>query len=455
VTRTQWSEPSRAAFLALTGLAFGVELWLGRGLTFFADEWAFIRDRSLGDPSTWLAPHNEHWATVPVLAYRALVETVGLRTYVPYLALLLTIHVIVAWLVFGLVRRRTGSLGGLAAGTLVLFLGSGFENLYWAFQIGFVGAMAAGLAAVSLLTPNLSLRRTLAISVLLLIAVATQGIGLLFLVVVAVELGLQGRVREAIAAQLLPAIAYIAWFVFVGHEGVGVYRNPFLVDSVLQVPEFVLRGFGDAFGAITGIGPTIGIGVAGAVLLVAGTMAARGQPPPPRFWAVCAAIAAEYVLIGLTRAGLTPGQVEYTRYTYVSSTLALIALGELVGLHVPSLRTLPTFRRRVVLDASAAVFALAMIYNVWLLIAGRDLFLKHAEITRALVYVAIKPGLATGEALDRSLVLVPSPADLRVIVGAYGSPLSDDLVPWAVEPISPAARTEALRRLRDGAATPG
>ena len=33
-------------------------LWLGRGMTFFSDEWAFIESRSLGDPTTWLQPHN-------------------------------------------------------------------------------------------------------------------------------------------------------------------------------------------------------------------------------------------------------------------------------------------------------------------------------------------------------------------------------------------------------------
>ena len=129
-------------------MAAPVLLGLGAGLTFFADEWAFIETRSLADPSTWLTPHNEHWSTLPILTYRVLVETVGLGSYMPYLAVLIGLHLVVATLVYTLVRRTGGQLAGARAGVVVL-LGSGFENLYWAFQIGFVGSVAAGLAARS------------------------------------------------------------------------------------------------------------------------------------------------------------------------------------------------------------------------------------------------------------------------------------------------------------------
>src|SRR6478609_6375742 len=116
-----------AAFVALAVVAAGVLIRLGLGLTFFADEWAFIESRSLTDPGTWFAPHNEHWSTLPILAYRGLVETVGLGSYVPYLALLVALHVVVAGLVYVLVRRRNPPLVGLGAAAIVLFLGSGFE----------------------------------------------------------------------------------------------------------------------------------------------------------------------------------------------------------------------------------------------------------------------------------------------------------------------------------------
>jgi hypothetical protein len=40
--------------------AFAVLAWLGRGLTFFADEWAVIEDRPIGI-ETFFRPFNEHW----------------------------------------------------------------------------------------------------------------------------------------------------------------------------------------------------------------------------------------------------------------------------------------------------------------------------------------------------------------------------------------------------------
>ncbi len=59
---------------------------LGAGMTFFSDEWAFIAARSLANPIDWLRPHNEHWSTLPIILYRLLVETVGIGSYLPYLA---------------------------------------------------------------------------------------------------------------------------------------------------------------------------------------------------------------------------------------------------------------------------------------------------------------------------------------------------------------------------------
>ena len=41
-------------------------------------------------------PHNEHWSTLPILAFRLLWQLFGLRTYVLYLALVVTLHLLVA-----------------------------------------------------------------------------------------------------------------------------------------------------------------------------------------------------------------------------------------------------------------------------------------------------------------------------------------------------------------------
>ena len=139
------------AFVGIAAVVAVVLLvWLGLGLTFFADEWGVIADRTVTIENL-LAPFNEHWLAVTIVVYRGLLGLVGMDSYVPYLALLAALHALVAVLVYGLVRRRT--LPGIAVGIalIVLLFGSGFENLFWGAQIGFVGATALGLGALLLL----------------------------------------------------------------------------------------------------------------------------------------------------------------------------------------------------------------------------------------------------------------------------------------------------------------
>ena len=86
-------------------LAVVVLVWLGLGLTFFADEWSIIADRVV-TAEDLLRPFNEHWLAVTIVVYRAMLAVVGMDSYVPYLALLAILHATVALLVYALVRRR-------------------------------------------------------------------------------------------------------------------------------------------------------------------------------------------------------------------------------------------------------------------------------------------------------------------------------------------------------------
>ncbi len=104
-------------------------LLLGRGLTFFADEWAVIADRSISVES-FLRPFNEHWLGVTAIVYRLVLGAVGMSTYMPYLALLAALHVIVVMEVYVLARRVTAPALAALVAVLVAFFGSGFENLF-------------------------------------------------------------------------------------------------------------------------------------------------------------------------------------------------------------------------------------------------------------------------------------------------------------------------------------
>jgi len=419
-------------------------LWLGLGLTFFSDEWAFIERRSLLDPGTWWAPHNEHWSTIPILVYGALLQVAGLRSYVPYLAVLYALHVAACAGVFVLVRRRSGPLAGLAAASIGLLLGAGFENLFWGFQLGFVGSTAAGIWALAVLDWTPTRARRAGVAALLTAAVASSGIGLTFLVAVGTALMLRPAWRSSWRWMAIPVVAFALWFVLVGHTGIGIFRQPMTLDTLAAIPGFVAGGFANAAGAVLGIGPELGLLAAGLAVLAAVGLAFRRRSRRPVLAVACTiGLAFQYTLIAAARAGVTVDQVDYSRYTYIGALLALIALADVVGsVQLPA----APFRRLVAIGALLAVLELGLLWNVRLLIAGRDLFAARAMTTRALVFVALDPTYVDGVARDRSLVLVPAPATLQAIVDRYGSPLTDVLVPGAVPPITPAAIQDALRR---------
>ena len=78
--------------------------------------------------------------------YRVLFNLFGLRSYVPYQCVVVVAHLTTA-ILLRVVMRRAGVrpwTATIVASVFVLF-GPGEENIVWAFQIGFVGAVMFGL----------------------------------------------------------------------------------------------------------------------------------------------------------------------------------------------------------------------------------------------------------------------------------------------------------------------
>ena len=451
VNRRAWAR-STGLFAAAAIVTSAALLALGQGLTFFADEWAVIEGRSL-DLDSFLRPFNEHWLGTTIVVYRLLFGVVGLGSYVPYLAVLVGLHVVVAAEVFVLVRRAAGPAIGLAAGVLMLVFGSGFENLFWAMQIGFIGAVALGFGAMLALDGTPTRARAAIGAVLLTIAVTMSGLGLVMVAAVGIELVADRARRRFWPVAAIPAAIYVTWFILLGRSGVATTRDPFSLTALSQVPGFVVEGAGAAVGAVSGLGPVLGIVLGALLVVLVAVDAVRERGLPARTTGCLAAIVVLYVLTGLVRAQLAVDAALYSRYTYLAGPLLLVALGPLAG----RLRTQwrPEGRRRLVAVAGAAVVvALALTWNVRLLVDGRALFLQRAELTRALVAVALQPS-PDGVDPNRTLILVPSPASLRRIVAVHGSPLADGLVAGGVPALSPATLTEADRRLREGAGPVG
>lgn len=442
------ARPDRFDIVVVVGAvaAFALLVRLGMGLTFFSDEWAVIADRSVR-PDDLLRPFNEHWLAVTIIAYRAVLAVAGMGTYVPYLAVLAVLHVVVAMLVYVLVRRRTTPAIATAIAFIVLFFGSGFENLFWGIQMGFVGATALGFGALLLLDDVPTLPgpgRALAATLLMTVAVMTSGYGLFMLGLVGTDVLLDGRRRRWVLLLALPAALYGVWYLTFGRSGIATYGNPFTADTLVALPRFIWDGLATAFGSAAGGGAIVGgfVTVVVAVRLI--WLAIQRRPIPTRALACLLAIAAEYTIVGIVRAQLDVDASLYTRYAYLSGILALIAAASLIGR--------PAFEPRwrpVAVGAGIAVLTVSLVWNGSLLIAGRALYADRAELTRALVTIGTTDPLPPGVDRDLNLVLVPSPVQLRDVIARYGSPMADSLAPGSVPPVSPAALEEATQRAQN------
>ena len=114
------------AFCVIEVLALPLILFWGRHGWFGTDDWDFFADRKAGDLGDLVRPHFQHWTTIPVVLYRLLWSVVGLRSYWPYLFVVVLGHLAVAALL-RVVMRRAGVGGWLATAMVApfLFFGAG------------------------------------------------------------------------------------------------------------------------------------------------------------------------------------------------------------------------------------------------------------------------------------------------------------------------------------------
>ena len=107
-----------------------------------------ITDRSV-TLSDLLRPFNEHWLAVMIVVYRSMFAIFGMHSYVPYLAVASRTPRY-AWRSSYTHSSAAGRFGPSPSGitVVVLLFGSGFENLFWGMQIGFIGAAALGFGAL-------------------------------------------------------------------------------------------------------------------------------------------------------------------------------------------------------------------------------------------------------------------------------------------------------------------
>jgi hypothetical protein len=345
----------RAPWIAALALVLAGCILVGfeaRHLTFSADDWAFILERRGFSADVFLQPHNEHLSALPVLAYKGLLQLFGATSYAPFMALLLFVHAVACVLLYVLARRRVGPWAALVPAAVLVVLGPAWQDLLWAFQVGYVGSVAAGLGTVLCLERR-DKRGDVGAGALLVVSLLCSSIGLGMLVLAAVLLVLdRPRVWRRLWVVGVPLALYALWY-----AAYGVHDTS--SADVVHVPAYVFQALSAALASVTGLAqadPSYGrlIAVAAIILLV--VYLVRGGRPPALAWAALAAAVALWAATRLSFSSFGAARdAAQSRYQYVGVTLVLLAV-----VSIASGRR-PTGRRGALLGAAAVVVLVANI----------------------------------------------------------------------------------------------
>jgi hypothetical protein len=318
-------------FVAAEVIAFPLLLVWGRHGWFTQDDWDFLSARTAGNAGDLFRAHFQHWTTLPILVYRLMWVLVGLHSYTPYQALVVTTHLVAAALLLA-VMRRAGVRPWLATvvGVTFVFFGAGAENILVAFQITFVGALVFGLAQLLLSDHDGPIDRRDWLGLLAGFAgLACSGVAVTMTVIVGLAVllrrGLRGW-RVALFHTVPLALAYVVWAELAPKgQDLPSYRS----HSPVRIAKFLLIGVEDAFarlGQVPGVGIALGLVlVAGLVLVFGG----RRRAPLGRLAVPIALLAGGVlflVVTGIARAGTGTERARDSRYVYLVAAMVMPAL---------------------------------------------------------------------------------------------------------------------------------
>jgi hypothetical protein len=191
-------------------------LYLSRGLTFNLDEWTVVTERRGAGAPSLLQPHNEHLSILVLGLLVGLLHVGGLDAQplmmVPLIALQITLGV----LLFVIARRRVGAGVALGVAAVAMLCGLAYENFLVPGQAGQMASIVAGVAAFVVLDRPRAPRNDRLLAALMIIAIASSGMGIPVLVGVAVELLLTKEGRERLWVVGIPLALYLLWYVAYG-----------------------------------------------------------------------------------------------------------------------------------------------------------------------------------------------------------------------------------------------
>jgi hypothetical protein len=323
--------------LAVAGSGALLVAWQSH-LTFLIDDWDLLLYRRGFDAHVLLDPHARHLILGPTLIYKAIQATIGMESNLPYAAVSTASFLASVVLLFLYLRRRVGDWVALAGVLPILVMGSAYEDLLTAFQVGYFGSVAFGI--VALLALERRDRPGDAIACAALVAsLAFSEIALSFAAGIAVAIALQSGPWGRAWVPAVPLLLYAAWYPTFG-SGPHLGPSDFSFHNVATSPPFVLDGFASSVGSLLGLGTAPLFGGTGglewgrpllvALLAVAVAWVLRSRSCRLIWVLVPLVIALSFWF--LTAANFTFGRAPFaSRYQYVGAVFVLMIAANLAA----------------------------------------------------------------------------------------------------------------------------
>jgi hypothetical protein len=312
-------DPRAVRLLCVLLVAVGAFLmYVGRGETFFYDDWAYVVEKFGGGIHSLLVPHNEHFSLIPIAIYKVLFHLVGINHYQVFRLVLVVFHLGCAALIYDLAQRRIGAWPALVAAAAILCLFAAWQNLIWAFQMSFVGSVLGGLAAWALIDRN-TRACDIAACGAVAFALCCSGLGLPFVPGIAVEL-LWRRQPRRLWLVAAPFALYVLWYT---QYGVSMVTSASIVAS----PQWIMNMAAAGVGALVGRDVDWGIPLSVVALTLAARRFVGGANVSPRLVGAVLTALTFWVLTGISRSLIQAP--DESRYAYLSAVVVVVIAVEL------------------------------------------------------------------------------------------------------------------------------
>ncbi len=326
------ARPAFVPVLVASGLLLVV---LTRGTTFWVDEWNFITSRRAHTFGTYFSPYQGHLSAVPIAIYQLMISVFGIGSYAPYRILLIILNLVVAGLVFAYARRRVGDLLALLLAALIAFLGPGWQNIMWPFQISWLIVTGAGIGALMLLERDERLADAVACG-LVLVALGSTSFGLAFAIGIAVDVALSRPWWQDAWIVGIPLLLYVGWAVHYHPTSIAWSSVTAFPWNLAQAGSAMLSGLT----GLSGVTPFNQDGTTaltyGAPLLAGAVVAGIWLVLLGRFYArAVSLLTVLMVFVAMVTVGRIFEGVLTSRYVYVYCVLGVLLIAELArGIHL-------------------------------------------------------------------------------------------------------------------------